>query len=651
MIVSALLTSVGMNLGLCILLFALYSVLRKQPGNVKVYAPRVLAEGHAQQRSRFNIDNLLPTAGWVRRAWHPSEDDLLDSCGLDAVVFMRIIIFSLRVFSVAGVIGIFVLIPVNYLGNQLSDIDFSDLPNKSLDLFSISNVKDGSSRLWVHFGAAYIITGVVCYLLYYEYKYISSKRVAYFIISKPQPQQFTILVRGIPLHGGTTISETVQRFFTEYYPSTYLCHIAVRRKSKLHSLIDVPAAFVCFKSRYDAASALHIRQSIDPTQWVTEPAPEPHDVYWPLFSALFMQRWICNLVVFVASIVLSVVFFIPVAFVQSLTYLPQLEKYFPFLKGILRIAVVSQIITGYLPSQILQLFLSFIPPIMKFFSTMQGYVAHSEIDKSACSKMLRFTVWNIFFANVLSGSIASQFHVFFDPKNIPVVLAGLVPGQATFFIAYTVTSWTNLSLELTCLFPLLKDWIRRHFSRDTKDEFHPPSIAYYSAIPRLLLFGLIGLVYFLLAPLILPFILVYFCAGYIIYRNQLLNVYLPKYETGGRFWPIVHNSTIFALVLMQAILIGTFVLKKLPLASGLVLPLPVLTLLFNEYCRKRFLPIFNEYSAETLIKKDRVDQNDPNFKEFYHKLVDAYREPSAMPISHTVDINDHTAPLLSSIED
>lgn len=49
-------------------------------------------------------------------------------------------------FSVAAVVGIFILLPVNYLGDQLRDIDFSDIPNKSLDLFTISNVKDGSNR-------------------------------------------------------------------------------------------------------------------------------------------------------------------------------------------------------------------------------------------------------------------------------------------------------------------------------------------------------------------------------------------------------------------------------------------------------------------------------------------------------------------------
>jgi hypothetical protein len=81
---------------------------------------------------------------------------------------------------------------------------------------------------------------------------------------------------------------------------------------------------------------------------------------------------------------------------------------------------------------------------------------------------------------------------------------------------------------------------------------------------------------------------------------QLLNVFAPKYETGGKLWPIVHYSTIFSLVLMHVIAIGIFGLKKVPLASSLTVPLPVLTLLFNEYCQKRFLPIFKAYPQEVL---------------------------------------------------
>lgn len=90
---------------------------------------------------------------------------------------------------------------------------------------------------------------------------------------------------------------------------------------------------------------------------------------------------------------------------------------------------VSQVVTGYLPNLILQLFLSLVPPIMIIFSSMQGYISFSEIQKSACTKMLWFTVWNIFFANVLSGSVLYQVNIILEPKEIPKILAEVVPAQ------------------------------------------------------------------------------------------------------------------------------------------------------------------------------------------------------------------------------
>ena len=60
-ILSALLTSIGINLGLCLLFFTLYSILRKQPGNITVYAPRLVAEGKVKEGGHFNLERLLPT--------------------------------------------------------------------------------------------------------------------------------------------------------------------------------------------------------------------------------------------------------------------------------------------------------------------------------------------------------------------------------------------------------------------------------------------------------------------------------------------------------------------------------------------------------------------------------------------------------------
>ncbi|KAL8137682.1 hypothetical protein V2J09_003683 [Rumex salicifolius] len=713
MIVSALLTSVGINSGLCILFFTLYSILRKQPANYEVYQPRILAEKGVQRSSNFHIESLLPSPGWVRKAWKLTEDELLSMSGLDAVVYMRLIIFSLRVFSFAGIIGVFVILPVNCSGSQLAEFNIANISSDSLDIFTISNLYSGSKRLWVHFVAIYLVTVFVCYLLYYEYNYISNKRIEFFLSSKPQPHQFTILVRGIPVPPGGRVSESVDNFFSEYHPSTYLSHTVINRTNKLWDLINdanklyervarlksetdqrnasrgsffglvghkvdlvghyeqkledieqnlrvervsslvaaVHAAFVSFRSQYGAAVALSLQPSTNPTQWITERVPEPHDVYWPFFQTSFFNSWISKVFVLLACILLTILFLVPVLIVQGLTNLDQLEALFPYLKSILSISVVSEIVTGYLPSLILQLFLTLVPPVMMVLACIQGYISFSEIQKSACNKFLWFSIWNIFFANVLSGSILNQLTLLLDLKNIPSKLAVAVPAQASFFIAYVVTSgWTSTSSELFQIIPLIGMLLKKccccKKRGDFSDEFEAPGIPYHVDIPRLLFFCLLGITYFFLAPLILPFLLVYFCLAYIVSKNQFMNVYLAKYETGGRFWPIVHNSMIFSLVLMHAIAVGIFTLKKLSLASTLIFPLPVLTLLFNEYCRKRFLPNFKGYAAESLIKKDRKDRNDPAMGEFFNKLATAYQDPAlALRLSHNPE--SQTNPLLS----
>lgn len=91
--------------------------------------------------------------------------------------------------------------------------------------------------------------------------------------------------------------------------------------------------------------------------------------------------------------------------------------------------VVSQIITGYLPSLILQTALKVVPPIMEFLSSIEGHICHSDIQKSACNKVIWFTIWNVFFATVFSGSAFYKLSVILDPKQIPVKLAVAVPAQ------------------------------------------------------------------------------------------------------------------------------------------------------------------------------------------------------------------------------
>ncbi|KAJ4963985.1 hypothetical protein NE237_023924 [Protea cynaroides] len=387
------------------------------------------------------------------------------------------------------------------------------------------------------------------------------------------------------------------------------------------------ATFVFFRTRYAAVVASRILQSSNPMSWVTELAPEPQDVYWPNLSIPYKQLWLRQRIALLASLVVTILFLIPVTFVQGLTQLEQLQHKLPSLNVILKKPYVIRLVTGYLPSVILSLFIYTVPPLMMFFAGVEGSVSRSGRRKSACCKVLYFTIWNVFFGNVLSGSVISQLEkVISKPKMIPTELATAVPGQATFFMTYVLASgWAGLAIEVVQIFSLICSLFYRFILRSNDVSFFSAlSFPYHTEVPRVLLFVLLGFTCSILAPLILPFLLVYFFLGYVVYRNQILNVYLSRYETGGQYWPVVHNTIIFSLVLMQIIALGVFGVKDSPVASGFTISLVICTLLFNEYCRKRFYPVFKNPSAEVLIEMDRKDEQSGRLAEIHKKLQSAY---------------------------
>ena len=91
--ISALLTSAGINIGLCVLFWSLYSILRKQPAFVRVYFGRRIAEERRQLREAFILERLVPTTGWIVKALQCTEEEILAAAGLDAVAFNRMLVF------------------------------------------------------------------------------------------------------------------------------------------------------------------------------------------------------------------------------------------------------------------------------------------------------------------------------------------------------------------------------------------------------------------------------------------------------------------------------------------------------------------------------------------------------------------------------
>ncbi|XP_077219358.1 early-responsive to dehydration stress protein (ERD4) isoform X4 [Tasmannia lanceolata] len=645
----SLLASAGINIGLALVVLSLFSILKKQPSNAVVYYPRHLSKQHHISFPQTTLSRFLPSVSWIRRAFSVTEQEILQHSGLDALVVIRLFKLGIKFFLICSVVGLVILLPVNYTcekGPSRSKL------SHSMDSFTISNIGKGSNRLWVHFSCLCFISFYGLYLLYKECNEIMDIRIQHLYNIRHRPDRFTILVREIPFcPEHQTRGCCVDHFFSKHHPYSYQSYQILYDGKHVEALLELPVAFVSFKSRWGAAIASQTRQHVNPILWITEPAPEPRDVLWNNLAIPYSHLIFHKIGVFIAAAVLTIFFALPVTTVQGIVQLEKIKKWFPPARAVQLIPGLSSVLTGYLPSVILNSFIYVIPYAMRSMATLEGCVSRSKKEMKACSMVFYFLVGNVFFLSLLSGSLLDQIgESFTHPRSFPSHLASAVSAQADFFITYILTDGlSGFSLEV--LQPGLLIWhcMKSHSCcGGTKRKPYLYSLPYYRVIPIVSLSILIGMVYAVIAPLLLPFLIVYFFLGYVVYLNQIQDVYDIVYETCGQYWPYIHHYIFIAIVLMQITMIGLFGLKSKPAASISTVLLLLTTLLFNEYCKMRFLPTFFYYSIQNAMEADESDEREGLMEANRENVINAYRPPCLRPMNFTSPKPSSMQPLVSS---
>ncbi|GMH22577.1 hypothetical protein Nepgr_024420 [Nepenthes gracilis] len=396
----------------------------------------------------------------------------------------------------------------------------------------------------------------------------------------------------------------------------------------------MPVAFVSFNSRWGAAVCAQTQQSTNPTLWLTSWAPEPRDVYWHNLAIPFVSLSIRRLVIGIAVFALVFFYMIPIAFVQSLANLEGLERVAPFLRTVIEMKFINSFLQGFLPGLALKLFLYFLPGILVLMSKIEGHVAFSALERRAAAKYYYFMLVNVFLGSIVTGTAFQQLHAFLhqSPSQIPRTIGVSIPMKATFFITYImVDGWAGIASEILRLKPLVIYQLKNMFlvktERDRERAMNPGSVDFPETLPTLQLYFLLGLVYAVVTPLLLPFILVFFLFAYLVYRHQIINVYNQRYESVGAFWPHFHSRVIASLLISQLLLMGLLSTKEAANSTPLLIVLPILTFAFHKYCKSRFEPAFSKYPLEEAIDKDTQEhaaEPNLNLKAF---LGDAYLHP------------------------
>ncbi|XP_028754713.1 CSC1-like protein At1g32090 [Neltuma alba] len=396
----------------------------------------------------------------------------------------------------------------------------------------------------------------------------------------------------------------------------------------------LPVAFLSFDSRWGAAVCAQTQQNKNPTLWLTNWAPEPRDVYWrnlaiPFFS-LTIRKFIISMTVF------ALVFFymIPIAFVQSLANLEGLERVAPFLRPVIELKFIKSFLQGFLPGLALKIFLYILPTVLLIMSKIEGHIALSTLERRAAAKYYYFMLVNVFLGSIVTGTAFEQLHAFLhqSPTQIPRTIGVSIPMKATFFMTYImVDGWAGIAGEILRLKSLVIYHLKNMFlvktERDREKAMDPGNVDFKETIPSLQLYFLLGIVYAVVTPILLPFILVFFALAYLVYRHQIINVYNQQYESAAAFWPHVHSRIIASLLISQLLLLGLLSTKEAAKSTPLLVILPLLTLVFHKYCKHRFEPAFRKYPLEEAMAKDVLEKTAEPGLNIKAYLADAYLHP------------------------
>ncbi|XP_042028431.1 calcium permeable stress-gated cation channel 1-like [Salvia splendens] len=393
-----------------------------------------------------------------------------------------------------------------------------------------------------------------------------------------------------------------------------------RKRVKTDPKCIMPAAFVSFKTRWGAAVCAQTQQSRNPTVWLTEWAAEPRDVFWANLAIPYVSITIRKLIAAVAFFFLTFFFMIPVSAVQSLANIESIEKQLPFLTSVVEQPFIKAFIQGVLPGLALKIFLIVLPTILMMMAKFEGFLSISALERRAAFRYYLFNFVNVFLVSIIAGSALSQLDTFLkqSPKQIPETIGVAIPMKATFFITYVmVDGWAGIAGEILRLKPLIFFHLKNFFlvktEKDRVEAMDPGSIGFNTGEPQIQLYFLLGLVYAVVTPVFLPFILVFFALAYVVFRHQIINVYNQEYESAAAFWPDVHARIIYALIFSQIMLMGLMGTKGIYEAPPVLIVLPVLTICFHLYCKGRYQPAFVRYPLQEAMMKDTLERTrEPN---------------------------------------
>jgi hypothetical protein len=104
---------------------------------------------------------------------------------------------------------------------------------------------------------------------------------------------------------------------------------------------------------------------------------------------------------------------------------------------------------------------------------------------------------------------------------------------------------------------------------------------------------------------------------------QIVFVFVPRYETGGRYWFVVFPRVILAVLSSQILLIAYLFTQEYFVQGSVLIPLPVALFTFYRYCTRTYEPQARQLSLDYIRTLDSTVKGN---ETAYQRMIAVFRE-------------------------
>lgn len=365
----------------------------------------------------------------------------------------------------------------------------------------------------------------------------------------------------------------------------------------------VSTAFVTFEHPDDARRAckyLAVHPK-NPLACSVTMAPEYEDLDWirlmkQTYKAELLKDWVVDVGVWAFTII----WVIPVSLLVALVTISNIATVIPGLKNFLdRHKFLQEIIESLLPTLLTSLLMLLVPLILLLISKKAHTInTLSAMHDRILTRYHKFLVANILvFFCVGVSALESFFTSFKTSSDVLQVVGESFPTAGPFYVGWFIfTTAIHGGIELALfglpliVYPSTK---RQLTPRKRAIGIRPRTFNYYYWLPNHVLTVILTLVFAVLNPLLMPFVVVYYLVEMVVIKNQLLHVYAKNYEGNGHLILIrIVRYTLDGLILAQVIFLGFMAINKkevhVALTAIMIFFTVLVKLVFTRILRSKF---------------------------------------------------------------